>query len=143
MQKEVWEVDGVCAKNLLIVNVARPKAQWSDKAKAFVKAFQNRYNRPPTGVGMEAYDTLGVVVAAIEKAGTSDRAAILKALELLKYEGVNATYSFSSEKTPPWAYHQFMDVLFTIIQYTAVSQPPEDAAILYPKEWATTDKLLR
>jgi branched-chain amino acid transport system substrate-binding protein len=127
----------------LVVNVARPKAQWNDKAKAFVKAFQDRYNRPPTGVGMEAYDTLGVVVAAIEKAGSPDRAAIIKALEGLKYEGVNAIYSFSSEKSPPWAYHQFMDVPFTIIQYTAANQTPDNAAVVYPKEWATTDKILR
>jgi branched-chain amino acid transport system substrate-binding protein len=142
LQKEVWEVDGACAKDLLIVDVARPKAHWNDKAKAFVKAFQDRYNRPPTGVGMEAYDTLGVVVAAIEKAGSPDRAAIIKALEGLKYEGVNATYSFSSERTPAWAYHQFMDVPFTIIQYTQMNQTPDAAAVVYPKEWATTDKIL-
>jgi branched-chain amino acid transport system substrate-binding protein len=142
LQKEVWEVDGDCAKNLLVVNVARPKSQWNDKAKTFVKAFQDRYKRPPTGVGMEAYDTLGVVVAAIEKAGSPDRAAIIKALEGLKYEGVNATYSFSSEKTPLWAYHQFMDVPFTIIQYTTANQTPDNAAVVYPKEWATTDKIL-
>jgi branched-chain amino acid transport system substrate-binding protein len=91
---------------------------------------------------MEAYDSLGVVVAAIKKAGSPDHAAIIKALEALKYEGVNATYSFSSEKTPAWAYHQFMDVPFTIIQYTARDQTPDNAAIVYPKEWATTDKLL-
>jgi branched-chain amino acid transport system substrate-binding protein len=91
---------------------------------------------------MEAYDTLGVVVAAIEKAGSPDRAAIIKALERLKYEGVNATYSFSSERTPAWAYHQFMDVPFTIIQYTELNQAPDAAAVVYPKEWATTDKIL-
>jgi len=141
LQKEVWEVDGDCAKNLLVVNVARPKSQRNDKAKAFVKAFQDRYKRPPTGVAMEAYDTLGVVVAAIEKAGSPDRAAIIKALEGLKYEGVNAIYNFSSEKSPPWAYHQFMDVPFTIIQYTAANKTPDNAAVVYPKEWATTDKI--
>ena len=142
LQKEVWEVDGDCAKNLLIVNVAQPKTQWNEQAKAFSKAFAERYNRAPTGVAMEAYDTFNVVVAAIRKAGTDDRAAIVKALEEIKYEGVNATYSFPTTKTPDWAYHQFVDVPFTIIQYTAVNQAPEDAAIVYPEKWATTDKIL-
>ncbi len=142
LQKEVWEVDGDCAKNLLIVNVAQPKTQWNEQAKAFSKAFAERYNRAPTGVAMEAYDTFNVVVAAIRKAGTDDRAAIVRALEEIKYEGVNATYSFPTTKTPDWAYHQFVDVPFTIIQYTAVNQAPEDAAIVYPKKWATTDKVL-
>ncbi|MGH6945309.1 MAG: ABC transporter substrate-binding protein [Geminicoccaceae bacterium] len=142
LQKEVWEVDGECAIHLLIVNVARPKSQWNDKAKAFVEAFTARYDRPPTGVAMEAYDTLGVVVAAIEKAGSDDRAAIIEALEDLTYEGVNATYSFSSDKEPAWAYHQFMDVPFTVVQYTEMNQTPGDAAVVYPKKWATTDKIL-
>ena len=141
LQKEVWQVDGQCAKNLLIVNVAQPKAQWNDEAKAFVKAFNEKYNRPPTGVAMEAYDTLGVVVAAIKKAGSADRGAIIKGLEQIDYQGVNARYSFGDQKTPDWAYHQFMDVPFTIIQYTAMNQSPEEAAVVYPKKWATTDKI--
>lgn len=142
LQKDVWEVDGKCANHLLIVNVARPKSQWNDKAKAFVKEFQQKYNRPPTGVAMEAYDTLGVVVAGIEKAKSADPKAIINGLEHIKYTGVNATYSFSTDKTPAWAYHQFMDVPFTIIQYTKMNQSPEDAAIVYPKAWATTDHIL-
>ena len=141
LQKEVWEVDGKCAKNLLIVNIGQPKNQWNDKAKAFVKAFTERYKRAPTGVAMEAYDTLGVAVAAIEKAGSADRTAIIKGMEEIKYEGVNATYSFPTTKDPAWAYHQFMDVPFTIIQYTEMNQAPESAAVLYPKKWATTDKI--
>lgn len=142
LQKDVWEVDGECANHLLIVNVARPKAQWNEKAKTFVKDFQQRYKRPPTGVAMEAFDTLGVVVAAIEKAGSADHKAIIKGLETVKYTGINATYSFPTTKDPAWAYHQFMDVPFTIIQYTQMNQAPEDAPIIYPKAWATTDKIL-
>ncbi|MBN9244036.1 MAG: ABC transporter substrate-binding protein [Mesorhizobium sp.] len=142
LQKEVWEVDGACAKNLLIVNVAQPKSQWNDKAKAFVAAFTERYKRAPTGVALEAYDTLGVVAEAIRKAGSADRAAIVRALEEIKYEGANATYSFPTTKEPAWAFHQFMDVPFTIIQYTEENQGPEEAAIVYPKNWATTDKIL-
>lgn len=141
LQKEVWEVDGACAKNLLIVNVAQPKANWSAAAQDFVKAFTDKYNRAPTGVALEAHDTLGVVVAAIKKAGSADRAAIIKAIEANTYEGLNATYTFPTDKTPDWAYHQFKDVPFTIIQYTTENQSPEDAPIVYPKKWATADKV--
>jgi branched-chain amino acid transport system substrate-binding protein len=141
LQKEVWEIDGECGKNLLVVNIAMPKAQVNDKAKAFIAAFQKRYDRAPTGVAMEAYDTLGVVAAAVKRAGSDDRAAILKALETIDYRGVNGTYRFSTEKQPLWAYHQWMDVPFMIIQYTTVNQAPADAAIVYPKAWATTDKI--
>jgi len=142
LQKEVWEVDGDCAKNLLAVNIATPKKDWNAKATAFAAAFQKKYNRPPTGVAMEAYDTLGVLVAAIEHAKSADRKAIIKALETIKWEGVNGTYSFPTTKDPAWAYHQFNDVPFHIIQYTEKNQAPSDAAIVFPKKWATTDKLL-
>ena len=68
--------------------------------------------------------------------------AIVKALEEIKYEGTNATYSFPTTKEPAWAYHQFVDVPFTIIQYTEMNQTPGDAAVVYPEKWATTDKIL-
>jgi branched-chain amino acid transport system substrate-binding protein len=142
LQKEVWEVDGDCAKNLLAVNVATPKKNWNAKAKAFADAFQKKYNRAPTGVAMEAYDTLGVVVAAIQQAKSAERKDIIKGLEAVKWEGVNGTYSFPTTKDPGWAYHQFVDVPFHIIQYTATKQAPSDAAILFPKKWATSDKIL-
>lgn len=141
LQKEVWEIDGECGKNLLVVNIAMPTKQLNDKAKAFIAAFQKRYNRAPTGVAMEAYDTLGVVAAAVKKAGSDDRQAIIKALETVDYEGVNGHYTFSKEKEPKWAYHQWMDVPFMIIQYTAPNQAPADAAVVYPKNWATTSKI--
>jgi branched-chain amino acid transport system substrate-binding protein len=141
LEKEVWSVDGPCAKNLLVVDVALPQAHWNDQAKAFVQNFQQRYGRAPTGVAMEAYDTLGVLVAAIQKAGSADSKAIINALENIRYTGVHGDYSFSTKKDPDWAYHQFMDVPFMIIQYTEMNQAPEQAAIVFPKEWATTDKI--
>jgi branched-chain amino acid transport system substrate-binding protein len=141
LQKEVWEIDGECGKNLLVVNIAMPKAQLNDEAKAFIASFQKRYDCAPTGVAMEAYDTLGVVTAAVKQAGSDDRSAILKALATLDHPGLNGTYRFSSEKEPKWAYHQWMDVPFMIIQYTTVNQTPADAAIVYPKAWATADRI--
>lgn len=142
LQKEVWEVDGNCAKDLLVVNVATPKTQWNDKAKAFAAAFQKKYNRAPTGVAMEAYDTLGVIAAAIRKAHSAEPKNIIKGMGQITYVGVNGTYTFPSTKDPAWAYHQFMNVPFHIIQYTALNQAPTDAAIVYPKQWATTSQIL-
>ena len=142
LEKDVWQVDGKCAKHLLVVDVALPKTQWNDKAKAFYKAFNKRYNRPPTGVAMESYDTLGVLAAAIKQAGSAKHEDIIHALEKVNYTGVHGSYSFSTKKSPAWAYHQFMDIPFMVIQYTAMNQTPEEAAIVYPKKWATTDKIL-
>lgn len=141
LEKEVWQVAGKCAKDLLAVDVALPKSHWNDKAKAFYKTFQKRYNRPPTGVAMESFDTLGVLAAAIKEAGSTKSKAIIHALENLHYTGVHGHYSFSTKTTPAWAYHQFMNVPFMVIQYTSMNQTPEQAAVVYPKAWATTDTI--
>lgn len=142
LEKEVWQVDGKCAKHLLVVNVALPKGHWNAKAKAFYKAFSKRYGQPPTAVAMESYDTLGVVAAAIKEAGSAKHKAIIGGLEHVRYTGVHGTYSFSTKRTPKWAYHQFMDIPLMVIQYTKMNQTPAEAAVIYPKKWATTDKIL-
>ena len=100
-------------------------------------AFQKKYDRAPTGVAMEAYDTLGVVVAAIQKANSVERKDVINGLEEVSWVGVNGTYSFPSTKEPAWAFHQFMGVPFHIIQYSAVNQPPGDAPI--GRFWGTRE----
>lgn len=142
LEEEVWELAGECAKHLLVISVGVPKSQWTDKTRAFIDAFQQRYDRAPTSVAMKAYDTLGVLAAAIEKAGTTDKKAIIDALENIEYTGVLGTYDFSTQRDPEWAYHQFMDAPVTIIQYTQMHQAPAQAPILYPEKWANADKVL-
>src|SRR5699024_11005068 len=109
--------------------------------RAFFKAFEERFDRRPTAVALKAHDTLGVLLAAIEKAGSTEGDAIIKALENISYTGVLGTYSFSTEKEPKWAYHQYMDAPVQIIQYRETGQTPAQAAILYPEKWATSDEV--
>lgn len=142
LEEEVWELAGECAKHLLVISVGVPKSQWTDDTRAFIEAFQQRYDRAPTSVAMKAYDTLGVLAAAIEDAGSADGEAIIDALEGIDYTGVLGAYEFSTDRDPEWAYHQFMDAPVTILQYTQMHQEPAQAPILYPEKWASTDQVL-
>ncbi len=66
------------------------------KLYAYAKEFEAREGFPPTVHGPLSYDSVVMLAAAIEKAGSTDRTAIKDALfELRDIEGVAGTYTFT------------------------------------------------
>jgi len=142
LEKELWETTGDCAKYLISEDVALPTAQWNDVAKSFSANFQKQFDRPPTGTAMESYDDMKIVAQAIRDAGSTDPKAIIQALEKIKYKGTRGDYGFSTESSPAWAFHQFMKAPIMLIQYDHVKQSPDQAPILYPRDWATSKDIV-
>ena len=58
------------------------------KARAFVKAWQAKYNAPPSYVEAGAYTHFRMMVMGIEKAKSLDPDAVSKAMEGMKWDGV-------------------------------------------------------
>jgi branched-chain amino acid transport system substrate-binding protein len=133
-----WENVGDAGKYLCTENVGLPKASWNDKTKAFVAAYKARNkDADPSGAVMESYDGAWLLFDAIKRAGSTDGKAIIKALEDTSYVGVRGKYSFSTSHEPAWHYHQFLDAPLTILQYEETKQSQADAAIVWPKQYAT------
>jgi branched-chain amino acid transport system substrate-binding protein len=67
-------------------------AQWwsplleSDTSRKFIDAFKAAYRQEPEWYSALAYDTANVLMAAIERAGTTDKEAIRKALAEITYK---------------------------------------------------------
>ncbi|MEX1330901.1 MAG: hypothetical protein AB1Z29_29225, partial [Desulfobacterales bacterium] len=61
----------------------------------------------------------------------------------VNWVGTRGTVKFSTNKTPDWAYHMWMDVPVFIIQYTELNQDPSKAAILWPEQHATVKGYLK
>jgi branched-chain amino acid transport system substrate-binding protein len=122
-------------------NVGLPKSAWNDKTKAFVKAFKEKYKADPPGAAMESYDALYLLADAMRRAGGTDAAGIIKALESTSWVGTRGKYSFATDRTPAWHYHQFMQAPLTLIQYNEVNQSPNDAPILWPRTFATVPQV--
>lgn len=57
-----------------------------ERGKAYVERFFKRFNRYPSNAGASAYTSLLEYKAAVERAGTFDTAAVIKALEGHKYQ---------------------------------------------------------
>ncbi|HET9492943.1 MAG TPA: branched-chain amino acid ABC transporter substrate-binding protein, partial [Chloroflexia bacterium] len=65
------------------------------KGADFYNNYKEKFNKEPDPYAIYGYDAMSVVLDAIEKAGTKDRAAILEALKQTRdYEGALGTWSF-------------------------------------------------
>jgi branched-chain amino acid transport system substrate-binding protein len=111
-------------------------------SRSFAKNFKELTGRPSNAVAMEGYDGIMVIVEAIKAANSTDPQAITKALRELKWEGTRGTIYFPQKYEPAWAFQQWPDVPIFVIQYDKVNQLPEKAKILWPRNQATTKKLL-
>lgn len=80
-------------------------ASWSkdlDNAanKAFVEAFQAKYDRLPSVYAAQAYDTARLILSALEKASVKDKEAFRAALKEADFDSVRGKFSFNSNNHP-------------------------------------------
>ncbi|RPI35293.1 MAG: ABC transporter substrate-binding protein [Chloroflexota bacterium] len=141
---EYWENTGACGNYAVFTYVGLPKSLWNERTRAFMENFQETYQHQPGGHAMEAYDAIYVLLNAIEKAGTTEPAAVINALEVLEYEGVlgKIWFEYGSHNALPegekaWLWHQWPTPNVFILQYTEENQSVEDAAVVYPPERST------
>ncbi|MCP4620306.1 MAG: ABC transporter substrate-binding protein [Bradyrhizobium sp.] len=65
--------------------------------KTFVEAYESTFKEPASNFGGYAYDALMIAVAALRKAGSTDKEKVRDAIESLqKFAGVTGVYSFSA-----------------------------------------------
>lgn len=148
MYPEFWENVGEAGKYVNGFTIGLPEAAWNDKTRAFTAAFEEKFNRLPGPSALEAYDTFYLMVEAIRVAGSTDPDKIIDALENIKWTGVGGEYFFPyglhnplPEDVPAYMWHQWPNPPLYVFQFTEVNQTYLDAPILWPKRWATIDKM--
>jgi branched-chain amino acid transport system substrate-binding protein len=133
-----WETVGEAGIYVLSNPAGLPGIPKTKTSERFAKAFKAKLNREPDAVAMEGYDSVMVLAQAIKASKSTNGKALIDALEnRVNWEGTRGTIKFNKDKTPPWAYHMWMDVPVFIIQYTKANQGPSQAAILWPEKHAT------
>ncbi|MBS4749915.1 ABC transporter substrate-binding protein [Carnobacteriaceae bacterium zg-ZUI78] len=69
-----------------------------EKVQKFLKAYKEKYGKEADAFAALAYDAAGVLLKAIEKAGSTDRAKVTEALGQTKdYEGVTGKFSIDDK----------------------------------------------
>jgi len=87
-------VEGHYFSNHFAIDDPRPAVQ------SFVKRYREECGAAPDALASLAYDAARLLLAAIEKAGTLDGAAIRDALKTITLEGVTGRISFDAQRNP-------------------------------------------
>lgn len=66
----------------------------------FVEAYKSEYNAVPDQFAADGYDTVYVIKAAMEKAGSADSADMIKAMTEITVDGVTGKVSFDADGEP-------------------------------------------
>jgi branched-chain amino acid transport system substrate-binding protein len=132
--------------NAFIERIGVPESLYNDQAKAFAAAYKAKTGKSAVeSYATEAYDSIGIIAAAIKAANSTDGDAIVSALENIQYDGAlgKIYFPYGSKKDPSadghgseW-WHQWPDVAITMIQYQKEDQSSADATIVYPDTYKT------
>lgn len=68
-----------------------------DAVKTYVDTFKETYGNAPSALTSQAYDSVGMLLTAIEKAGTTDSEAVRAALTEVDYPGVTGQTKFDGQ----------------------------------------------
>ncbi len=123
-----------------------PEALYNDAARDFAATYKERTGKDAVeSYAIEAYDAIGILAAAIEKAESADGSAIIEALEAIEYDGALGRISFPYGQGNDTAaagvedkfWHQFLDPALMIFQYQEEGQKAGDAHIVFPETYKT------
>ena len=98
---------------------------------------------------MAAYDSLKLVAAAVNAAGSTDGDAVIAALENINYDGAlgNITFPYGTHNPVPdgvevkW-WHQFPDPAILLVQYQETGQASVDVPVVFPSTYQTAEVIL-
>jgi branched-chain amino acid transport system substrate-binding protein len=126
---DFWQNVSDSAKNMLVFGLYHPKMQLTDLGKKVATAYTAKTKNEPNRLLFQAADSVFLIAEAIKAAGSTDPAAMIKALEAIKWTGARGEITFSNEKSG-YKYHQWLDVPYVTFQITAVKQPVADTKLV-------------
>jgi branched-chain amino acid transport system substrate-binding protein len=68
--------------------------------QAFVAAYRKKYGRDPDQFAAQAYDAMGIVADAVQRADSADPEKLREALLATHYNGVMGPFSFTDHRNP-------------------------------------------
>ena len=127
-----------------------PENLFNDTARNFSAVYKERTGKAAVeSYAMEAYDSIAIIVQAINEAGSTDGDAIVAALENISHDGTlgRIYFPYGTQKDPSvdgkgdeW-WHQWPDPALTVIQYQEEGQNSVDSPIVWPDAYKTGDAI--
>ena len=133
--KVFWEAVKGAGNHVLMSCPFSPSVKLTPLGEQIKARYIKEFDREPNYVVLQGYDAMYALLKGIEAAGSTDKAAIIKAIAGLKTDGTRGAIAFGEG---PGVWHQqWKDVPTFIFQYTEMNQAAGEAAVLYPPAFAT------
>lgn len=95
---KLFELAGKAAEGVYVFS--NPVAKFLPEAQAFIKTFKKRFDAAPGPYAPLAYDSLKLLADAMERAGTTDPDAVVKALAATdNFDGMAGDITFTDKNT--------------------------------------------
>ncbi len=118
---DFWQNVKDAGKYMISFGLYHPDMPMPEIGKEVGAIYQKEFHHEPNRLTFQAADSILVIAQAIEKAKSTDHAAIIKALQTSTFDGVRGTFKFSEK--PGITYQQWVDVPYVAYQITEVNQP--------------------
>jgi branched-chain amino acid transport system substrate-binding protein len=125
---DFWENVSDAAKSLIALGFYHPEMKLSELGNRVADMYRERTGEAPGRLPLQATDALFVLADAIERAGSTERQAVIEALKETNFEGTRGTIEFSMEEGP--TFQQWTSIPYVVYQYTDVNQDVADTQLL-------------
>ncbi len=139
---DFWQNVKEAGKYMLAFGLYHPAMPMPELGKQVAAAYEKKAKVEPNRLIFQAADSILLIARAIEQAKSTDSAAMIKALQTMKFDGVRGSFSFSQE--PGFKYQQWVDIPYVTYQLTEVNQPVSKTPLIQvPGEPLHVDKVVR
>lgn len=125
---DFWDNVGDAARTMLEFGLYHPAMDQPPLGLQVGKMYTERTGNAPNRLIFQAADSLFLLAAAMEQAGTTDGAAVIKTLQQIEWTGTRGTVTFSSK--PGYTFQQWVEVPYVTYQLTETGQAIADAPLV-------------
>ncbi|MBX3589530.1 MAG: ABC transporter substrate-binding protein [Burkholderiaceae bacterium] len=139
---DFWQNVKEAGKYMLAFGLYHPAMPMPALGKQVGEIYQKQSKNEPNRLIFQAADSVLLIARAIEKAKSTDGAAIIAALKGMEFEGVRGKFSFSQEAG--YKYQQWVDIPYVTYQLTDVNQPVSKTTLIQvPGQPLQIDKVVK
>jgi branched-chain amino acid transport system substrate-binding protein len=133
---EYWKNLGEKGNYVSFMVYYHPTMKLTPRGEAFRAKYREQFKEDPVYASLNGYAQVALIADALEAAKSDTSEALVRSLLAHKFEGWNATISFSRGEGPYW---QQWSPPMLMVQYTKPEMPFADVKIIFPPELKTGD----
>jgi len=136
---EYWKNLGEKGNYVSFMVYYHPTMKLTPRGEAFRAKYREQFKEDPVYAALNGYAQVALIADALEAAKSDTSEALVRSLLANKFQGWNATISFSRGEGPYW---QQWTPPMLMMQYTKTDMPFTEAKIIYPAEFKTGEMIV-